>query len=184
MRAYLRLVAGALTLAFAVSTSVSGAPAASAGPSVTSSTQAGEARRPPKIIGDACTSRRGVTVVVDFRTLRNLSGAPMNLIKIGCARGAQESGFTALLGAGFEVDPDSPFVCTIDDRPISPPRCPPPDGYWAYSHGDRGGDWVVSGSGAGDWTPPPGSLEGWSWAPYDKPGWIFPRIDPRDLFPS
>ncbi len=185
MRRTRRLAAAALTLGLAAgAAAVSGAPAAVAEPPVASASQTGAAQKPPKIIGKACTSKRGVTVVVDFRTLRNRSGHPMNVIKIGCAKGAPESGLSALLGAGFDVDPDNPFVCMIDNRPINPPRCPPPDGYWAYSHGKRGGNWMVAGTGAGDWTPPRGSLEGWSWAPYDKPNWIFPRVTPRDLFPK
>ena len=138
--------------------------------------------KPPKITGKACKGETGVTVVVDFRTLRNLSGKKMNLVKIGCARGAQESGFTALLDAGFDVNPESPFVCKIDNRPLDSPSCPAPDGFWSYSHGERGGEWELSGTGAGGWQPPPGSLEGWSWSPYDQ-DWAFPRVTPSDLFP-
>ena len=140
------------------------------------------AAKPPKIKGDACTSEDGVTVVVDFRNLRNGTDKKMNLIRIGCAEGDQDSGFAALLGAGFDVDPDSPFVCKIDNRPLDRPTCPAPDGFWAYSHGERGGDWTVSGVGAGDWDPPAGSLEGWSWCPYEK-DWGLPRVTPDDLFP-
>lgn len=160
---------------------------ASAAPAVSDSSGSravvGFAQKDPKIVGEGCESDDGVTVVVDFRTLRNPKGKRMNRVKIGCAEGAQESGFTALLDAGFDVDPDNPFVCEIDNRPINPPTCPPPDGFWAYSHGERGGEWEFSGTGAGDWEPPAGSLEGWSWSPYDKEGWDFPRVTPRDLFP-
>ena len=171
LRHLLRSAAIALSVALAVSVGAAAAPVDAA------------PAKPPKIIGKACQSERGVTVVVDFRTLRNPKGKKLNLIKIGCARGDQESGFTALLDAGFDVDPDSPFVCTIDDRPIDPPRCPPLDGFWSYSHGERGGDWELSGTGAGGWDPPPGSLEGWSWSPYDR-DWDVPRVTPRDLFPG
>jgi hypothetical protein len=137
----------------------------------------------PKVRGKACKGAKGVTVVVDFRNLRNARGKKMNVVKIGCARGAQESGFTALLGAGFDVDPTQAFVCMIDHRPIDPPTCPPPDGFWSYSHGKRGGQWESSGVGAGGWQPPKGSLEGWSWAPYDRMDWGLPRVTPADLFP-
>ena len=148
------------------------------------SPSAGElsAVKSPQIKGEACASEDGVTVVVDFRNLRNGKAKKMNLIRIGCAEGDQESGFTALLGAGFDVDPGSPFVCKIDNRPLDRPTCPAPDGFWAYSHGERGGDWAPSGVGAGDWDPPAGSLEGWSWSPYDK-DWGLPRVTPDDLFP-
>lgn len=164
-------------------------PAASAAvPGSTVSTAASlaahPALKPPRISGTACTSQDGVTVVVDFRNLANAAGKKMNLIRIGCAEGAQQSGFTALLGAGFDVDPNRPFVCTIDDRPIDLPGCPPPDGYWSYSHGLRGHHWKSSSVGAGDWTPPAGSLEGWSWSPYAKTSpWNFPRVSPKKLFP-
>ena len=137
----------------------------------------------PKIVGEACGSDDGVTVVVDFRNLRNGKDKKMNLIRIGCAEGDQDSGFTALLDAGFDVDPDSAFVCKIDNRPLDRPTCPAPDGFWSYSHGERGGDWTPSGVGAGDWDPPAGSLEGWSWSPYDK-DWGLPRVTPDDLFPA
>lgn len=184
MRQHLRSVPIAASIALVASLALATpAPAAVSGPAEWPESPAGVSPNGPKITGRACESSRGVTVVVDFRTLRNPSGRKMNRIKIGCAEGAQESGFAALLDAGFDVDPDNPFVCTIDNRPIDPPTCPLPNGYWAYSHGERGGDWVYSGTGAGDWTPPPGSLEGWSWTPYDKERWKFPRVTPDELFP-
>ena len=174
----LRLIVATLSLGVATA-----AQAAVVGPPQEAASQAGARPKPPTITGEACTRENGVTVVLDFRNLRSGTGKKMNRIKIGCAQGTQESGFAALLDAGFDVDPDSPFVCTLDNRPIDPPTCPAPDGFWSYSHGERGGGWVLAGSGAGGWQPPAGSLEGWSWAPYDREGWQVPRVTPRELFP-
>jgi hypothetical protein len=183
MRHHLRSTLIALSIAMAASlAAATPAPATIPAP-IDVASPSGITLKDPRITGKACPSEGGVTVVVDFRTLRNPNGKKMNRVKIGCARGAQQSGFTALLGAGFDVDPDSSFVCKIDNRPLDSPSCPAPDGYWAYSHGERGGDWTFSGVGAGDWQPPPGSLEGWSWSPYDKQGWDLPRVNPSDLFP-
>jgi len=62
--------------------------------------------------------------------------------------------------------------------PINPPACPPPDGSLAYSLGERGGDWVFSGTGTGGWDPAPGRIEGWSKQPHDQPGWKLHRVTP------
>jgi len=138
----------------------------------------------PKVVGEACKGSTGITVVVDFRKLHNEAGKVMNRVKIGCAKGAQADGFEALLDAGFDVDPTVEFVCEIDERPLPEDSICASNGYWAYSHGERGGDWTYSGVGPADWVPPAGSLEGWSWAPYDKVGWDLPRVTPSDLFPA
>lgn len=173
----------ALTSAAPAAVPSTAAPAAVSS-TATSSHSIGVSLQAPKIVGEACRSQDGVTVVVDFRDLANVKGKKMNLVRIGCAEGAQASGLTALLSAGFDVDPSQPFVCTIDNRPLNPATCPPPDGFWSYSHGERGKKWQPSGVGAGDWVPPAGSLEGWSWAPYDKlERWVTPRETPKDLFP-
>ena len=174
-------LAASATMAFATA-----APAAEPSTAAKANHSAGVTLKPPKVIGDACTSGDGVTVVVDFRDLKNANGKKMNVVRVGCAEGAQASGLTALVAAGFDVDPAQPFVCTIDNRPIDNPTCPPPDGFWSYSHGVRGHKkWQLSGVGAGDWVPPAGSLEGWSWAPYDKyEQWGTPRVSPKDLFPA
>lgn len=164
----------------------SAAPPATRSAPSTAAAPAGTAALPPPVVkGAACHDKTGVTVVVDFRDLVDKDGQTMNLIRIGCAEGAQQSGLTALLGAGFKVDPDQTFVCTINDRPLHNKSCPPPDGFWSYSHGLRGDRWTLSSVGAGDWTPPPGSLEGWSWSPYghQPASWDFPRVSPKDLFP-
>jgi hypothetical protein len=141
------------------------------------------ALKPPKIRGEACATEDGVTVVVDFRNLLDRKGKKLNLVKIGCAEGDPSDGFQALLGAGFDVDPDSPFVCEIDHKPLDG-SCAA-YGFWSYNHGERGGDWEFSSTGAGGWDPPAGSLEGWSWWPYDKSDkpWGEPRVKPHDLFP-
>lgn len=137
--------------------------------------------RPPRVVGAKCGGPTGVTVVVDFRNLHNRAGKIMNTVKIGCARGQQDDGLSALLAAGFQVDPDSEFVCEIDNRPLPEDSVCASAGYWSYWHAERDSRWVFSSVGPADWVPPPGSLEGWSWSPYDK-GWGSPRVKPRDLF--
>jgi hypothetical protein len=140
------------------------------------------ALQPPKIRGSACKTQDGVTVVVDFRDLSNRKGKKLNLVKIGCAEGDLADGFEALLAAGFVVDPDGAFVCSIDHKPLDG-SCAV-GGFWSYNHGERGGEWEFSSTGAGGWDPPVGSLEGWSWWPYDKSDkWGEQRVKPRDLFP-
>lgn len=162
-----------------------GAPAAvGASTPATADGVAAPTLRDPKVVGHECRGATGVTVVVDFRKLHNEAGKVMNKVKISCAKGAQDSGLTALLKAGFEVDPTEPFICEIDERPLPEDSVCASNGYWSYSHGERGGDWSYSGVGPGDWVPPAGSLEGWSWAPYDKEGWDLPRVTPDELFPA
>lgn len=163
------VVAGLLSPA--ASATVAPAPAGAVAPTL----------KPPKVVGKQCGGAAGVTVVVDFRNLHNEDGKIMNKVKIGCAKGPQSDGFTALLGAGFEVDPDSDFVCEIDDRPLPEDSECASAGYWSYWHAERDGRWEFSGVGPADWVPPAGSLEGWSWSPYDKE-WGSPRVKPRDLF--
>lgn len=97
----------------------------------------------PRIEGQACKDDTGITVVVDFRDLTNAQGKRMNLVEIGCAEQPVGNGFDALLGAGFQVDPNQPFVCQIDDRPMNSADCSDV-GYWAYAHGLRGHRWHYS----------------------------------------
>jgi len=156
-------------------------PAAAATGAAAPAGVAASALKPPKIVGEQCGGATGVTVVVDFRNLHNEAGKVMNKVKIGCAKGPQSDGLTALLDAGFDVDPDSDFLCEIDDRPLPEDSVCASTGYWSYWHAERDGRWKFSNVGPADWVPPAGSLEGWSWSPYDKE-WGSPRVKPRDLF--
>ena len=185
MRHPLRTAALAFALACAVAPSLAGALPAVAQSSSTTR-DAHSAAEPdlkhPRIEGAACQDSTGITVVVDFRDLLNEHGKRMNLVRIGCAEQPVGDGLDALLGAGFDVDPSAPFVCTIDARPLDGDCAS--SAFWSYSHGLRGHRWNFSSVGAGDWNPPAGSLEGWSWSPFDHhPSWSFPRVSPRDLFP-
>ena len=95
----------------------------------------------------------GVTVVVQFA-----SGATTT----GCAPGDPSSGLDALSGAGFSytfAQGQPGFVCTIDGQP-GDRNCMKPN-YWAYFHGQPGGSWTYSNTGAGSYDPKPGSVEGW-----------------------
>ena len=85
-----------------------------------------------------------------------------------CAPGDPSSGVAALRGAGFEptraAQQPGYFLCRIDGKPATDPcqRASPEDAYWSYWHGQPGGTWRYSGSGAADYDPAPGSIEGWA----------------------
>lgn len=116
----------------------------------------------PTITGQACQPGSGVTVVVDFTTLDDT-------IRIGCAPGAQASGLSALIDAGFTPASDgSPTpVCKIDGLPTEGfPFCWTTGGYWSYwKSPDRSTPWAFSPVGANAGPLTQGSVEGWSWAP-------------------
>jgi hypothetical protein len=105
----------------------------------------------------ACTSsKKGVTVVVDFTKLHHGT-------KTGCDRKSPASGLDALKGAGFRYTfvPRIPgFVCTIN---ALPKRCngAPASAYWSYWHAKPHGKWI------------PGTVQGWAFGA-GKP----PRISP------
>jgi len=177
------MVAAAVATLGGVAPAVAAPPVA---PDAAERTGAGDAvasaLKPPRVIGHECRGDDGVTAVVDFRNLHNPNGSVMNKVKIGCARGPQQDGLSALTEAGFTVDPASAFVCEIDNRPLPVDSVCASTGYWSYWHADRDGEWEFSGVGPADWAPPAGSLEGWSWSPYDKE-WDGPRVTPDELFP-
>jgi hypothetical protein len=103
----------------------------------------------------ACTSRSGVTVVVDFGTLGGTS--------VGCA-GTFGSGIAALGSAGHSVTylPKQPgMVCTIDRLP-NPCNGAPTTAYWSYWRASPGGSWSYSTVGAGSTHPEAGTVEGWA----------------------
>lgn len=109
-----------------------------------------------------CSTVNGVTVVVDFGPL---GGG----VQVGCAPGDPDSGYAALTGAGFSVDPAlrSPgFLCRIDGRPTEaadPCVVPsPPWAYWSYWIADRGRAWCYSDVGMLGRDPVRGTVEGWS----------------------
>ncbi len=112
------------------------------------------------VFGEACEPGEGVTVVVDFGSL------PGGVV-VGCAPGAQATGFAALAAAGFTVgfDGGPGMVCTIDGRPVEGyPFCWSTGGYWSYWKKDRGGAWDFSRTGGGSGPVPVDAVEGWSWA--------------------
>lgn len=130
----------------------------------------------PTIVGEACQPTSGVTVVVDFTALDDT-------VKIGCAPGAQASGFAALAATGFSVGSESGAgtICTIDGLPTEGfPFCWLTGGYWGYwSAPDRATAWDFSPVGSGAGPIAEGSVLGWSWAPgFDG---VAPRVSVADL---
>jgi hypothetical protein len=164
-------------------------------------TKAAPADPDPSLIAayEPCEPNAGVTVIVDFQTLRSALGeAP---VYVGCAPGEQLSGFAALQSAGFAPQGTErwgpAFVCRLMGLPdAASERCvstPPANAYWSYWKGRPGGQWAYSASGATDLQNPvpPGSVEGWSFstttpspaprlAPLDAsgPGELTPTANP------
>ncbi len=138
----------------------------------------------------------GVTVVVDAT---ELDGE----LAVGCAPGSPQSGFDALVAAGFSVEAVTAtpgMLCRIDGRPTpSEETCaddPPTDFYWAYWTVESGG-WRYATEGAATREPEVGSVEGWSFVDGGTPptatrgrshrarrGWLPPSRSIRPiLFP-
>lgn len=153
-----RVVASNLTaalLAAAIAAGISGA--VSAGLTVASAPAAGAQ------VEGACPTSDGVTVVVDF-------GALGGGVQVGCARGPQATGLTALTNAGFAWNGTTrfpTFVCRILDKPADA-NCydaAPVNATWAYWTAPAGGEWRYSSVGAaGGATASPGTVQGWSWS--------------------
>jgi hypothetical protein len=135
---------------------------------------------------EPCAPNAGVTVIVDFQTLRTASGDEP--VYVGCAAGEQPNGFAALQSAGFAPQGTErwgpAFVCRLLGlpAPANEPcvNTPPANAYWSYWKGRPGGQWAYSGSGATDLQSPvpPGSVEGWSFSTVTpNPA---PRLGPLD----
>jgi hypothetical protein len=143
----------------------------------------GSAGASPRAAASACSGAGGVTVVVDFQSLKNSDGSsPPSLI--GCAVGSPSSGFDALTKAGIEVQQvttNPGFLCRIQGLPASKSyanNCatiPPTSAYWGYWVATRGGGWCYSQIGAGARTPVPGTVEGWSFSSGTVEGGTPPR---------
>ena len=114
----------------------------------------------------ACTSsKKGVTVVVDFTKLNGK-------IKPACDPTDPTNGLTALTGAGFSYTfvPNYPgFICTIDSLP-NPCNGAPASAYWSYWHATPHGKWIYSNLGAGSYHPKAGSVQGWAFGAGNPPG--------------
>lgn len=119
----------------------------------------------PAQAAGACTSDKGVTVVVDYGSL---GGG----IDVRCAANANGSGLSALQSAGFSAQgtvKDGPgFVCRINGKPSAArEKCqatPPTSAHWVYWHASNGGAWAISQSGAANRRVTPGGFEGWSFS--------------------
>jgi len=113
----------------------------------------------------ATCSKRGVTVVVDFRHFHHG-------IKIGCDVSRPRNGLVALQKAGFSYTfvPRYPgFICTIDHEPK---KCngAPASAYWSYWHAKPHGKWIYSTLGAASYHPRAGWVEGWAFGNGKPPG--------------
>lgn len=125
---------------------------------------------PAQAASGACTSDKGVTVVVDYGPL---GGG----VDIRCAANADGSGLSALHAAGFSTQgtiKDGPgVVCRINHRPsAAQEKCqttPPRSAYWHYWHASNGGSWAYSQSGAANRRVSQGGFEGWTFTSA-KPG--------------
>ncbi|MDF2967768.1 MAG: hypothetical protein K0Q93_1546 [Nocardioidaceae bacterium] len=123
-----------------------------------------------------CRNGRGVTVVVDFRSLGR--GKIVRCVQRRIGRGF--SGLDALQAAGIRVRGvdgfGKSFVCRLQGRPrpredVKPGpgtyrekcrRIPPKSAYWSYWYARDGGRWRYSKTGAGGRNVIRGGFEGWS----------------------
>lgn len=131
----------------------------------------------PKVVGAACPGPTGVTVVVDFTAFNNT-------IEMACAPGAQASGWTALVNAGFTLGSVPGFegqaICQIDKKPAEGyPSCWY-EGFWSYFHTSAAdpSQWEFSSWGVANRVPPEGTFEGWRYEPDLMNHWAAP---PRRL---
>ena len=155
MRTTRRTRWAATSLALAIAATVL---ALAAPPSVAAAADA------PPVSGTACPDASGVTVVVDFQ---GLGGD----VVVGCADGAQATGFAALTAAGFTFneDPGAPSgaLCQISRKPAEGyPYCWY-EGYWSSWRSNGIAAWGFATSGPSGGPLPAGAVEGWSW---DGPG--------------
>jgi len=120
----------------------------------------------------ACTTRSGVTVIVDFTSF----GGD---IERGCDPGQPETALEALNTAGFSTAGTArygdAFVCRIDGRPSSKHEAcidtPPAGSSWSFYFArpsDRG--WTYSAAGVLGYRPPSGSLLAFAFGNFAKPG--------------
>ena len=129
-----------------------------------------------------CPGDDGVTVVVDAIALGGE-------LAVGCAPGSPQSGFDALVAAGFSVEAVATtpgMLCRIDGLPTpGEETCaddPPADFYWAYWTVDSVG-WRYATEGAATREPEVGSVEGWSFVDGDATNPPPPGVDPTELGP-
>lgn len=117
----------------------------------------------------ACTSKRDLTVVVDFTHFQH------GKVRVRCDRTLPKTGLGALSYAGFSysfVRRHPGFICTIGHLPK---KCngAPTSAYWSYWHARPHGKWRYSSLGAASYHPKRGWVEGWAFGK-GKP----PKISP------
>lgn len=117
------------------------------------------------VIGGACPTRQGVTVVVNFGSLGGGT-----VVRCDTAATSSTSGLTSMNRVGFTTvgtSHDGPgFVCRINGKPGDPPEdcvnTPPSTAYWSYWQATNGESWVYSSLGAASSHVHLGGFEGWS----------------------
>jgi hypothetical protein len=111
----------------------------------------------------ACSTARGVSVVVDFH---QLGGGVQTFCDAG---GAGKTADAQLRDAGYEltyVQRQPGFICRIDTKPADDPcvNTPPSDAYWSLWWSDgKSGEWSYSSAGASSLKVPEGGYVGMSW---------------------
>lgn len=138
------------------------------------------------VVPGACTTSKGVTVVVNFGTLGGGT-------RVSCYSGAGSltDGVDALKGAGFDPTGTNnyglAFICRINGAPGNPPEdcqdTPPETAYWSYWYASNGGAWTYSSKGAQGRHVILGGFEGWSFGNgHTKPTSGNPSRPPEPTF--
>jgi hypothetical protein len=115
-------------------------------------------------ISGACTSAKGVTVVVNFASLRGGT-----VVRCDSRATSGTTGVKALQDTGFHPQGTGnyglAFVCRISDKPtMKQDPCaitPPATAYWSYWYAANGGAWTYSNKGATNRHVIVGGFEGW-----------------------
>jgi hypothetical protein len=124
------------------------------------------------VVSGACTTSKGVTVVVNFGSL---GGGTQ--VKCNTSATASTSGYTAMNAVGFvtkgTAHDGEGFICRINNKP-SPTqeqciKTPPATAYWSYWHAANGGSWTYSSLGAMSHKVEAGGFEGWSFGNGNTP---------------
>jgi hypothetical protein len=123
-------------------------------------------------VSGACTSSKGVTVVVNFASL---GGGTV----VFCDASATSStfGLAALQSTGLPLQGANPyglaFICQISGLPKPDSICertPPADAYWSYWHASNGSSWTYSTQGVSTHKVTVGGFEGWRFYNADTDG--------------
>ena len=143
---------------------------------------AGAVMQAPPASAAACSTRDGVSVVIDF------GGS----IRTGCAAGDPASAWQAVTSAGFTLEGTqrfpATFVCRVDGypTPANEPcvQTPPATAYWALWSAPAGGSWSYSTTGAASLNPAPGTVVALAFGAGRQPAMAPPAPAPTTPAPS